>query len=216
MSLCVVVGVGPRIGSGVAKAFAEEGYDVALVARNESHLKPYAEAVDAAGRTVYTVAFDATNPAATKAGFDKIQQAAGTPDVVVYTPAVMPMYTYSQLTPQIVDETLQVMLYGAMNTVDAVLPAMRSAGRGTLLFVGGGFGVDPSVKRAPHSLGKAALRHYAHGLHLELEPENIHAATVTVYRPVEDGEDMKKCAGTFVDIHNEPVGSWSWEKSYGN
>lgn len=216
MPLCVVVGVGPKIGSGVAGAFAEEGYDVALVARNEAHLKPYAKAIGAAGRSVYTVGFDATNPSATKAGFAKIREAAGTPDVVVYTPAVMPMYTYSQLTPQIVDETLQVMLYGAMNTVDAVLPAMRSAGRGTLLFVGGGFGVDPSVKRAPHSLGKAALRHYAQGLHLELEPEGIHAATVTVYRPVEDGEDMQRCARTFVELHKESAGSWSWERTYGN
>ena len=216
MSLCVVVGVGPKIGSSVGKAFAEDGYDVALVSRNEAHLKPYAEEIDAAGRTVYTVGFDAATPQATKAGFEKIQQAAGTPDVVVNTPAVMPMFTYSQLTPQIADEMFQVMLYGAMNTVNAVLPSMREAGKGTLLFVGGGFGVDPSVKRAPHSLGKAALRHYAHGLHLELKEENIHAATVTVYRPVEAGDDMKKCAATFVDLHNEPSGSWSWEKEYGN
>lgn len=215
MSLCVVVGVGPKIGSGVARAFAKEGYDVAMVARDESHLEPYGREVNSLGQKAYTVGFDATDPEATQKGFGSIMAQAGTPDVVVYTPAVMPMFSYSELTPQIVEDTFQVMVYGAMNTVQAVLPAMREAGRGTLLFVGGGFGVDPSIKRAPHSIGKAALRHYAHGLHLELASEGIHAGTVTVYRPVDDGEDMAACAGQFVKMHKEPKESWSWEMEYG-
>ena len=127
----------------------------------------------------------------------------------------MVMAAYSEVTPDDMEETWSIMLYAAMNVVAAALPAMKRRGSGTLLFTGGGFGIDPSVARAPHSIAKAAIRNYAHGLYLELKDQGIHAGTVTVHRPIQAGDDMVKCTGTFVAMHQEPAEGWTWEQHYG-
>ena len=215
MAVAAIVGVGPRIGSNLARAFAAEGFDIATLSRHPENHADVVKELDHRGTRVSSLALDATDPTVTKRVFAELTADLGAPEVVVYNPAVMPMYSFAQLTPEAVGEALPVMLYGAINTVQAVLPLMRERGSGTLIFTGGGFAVEPSVPRAPHSIAKAALRNYAHGLHLELKEEGIHAGTVTVHRPIEPGEDMKRCVATFLELYNEDPPSWSWEKEYG-
>ena len=213
MPVCTIVGAGPRIGSGLAKAFAGAGHDIVLVSREPENA--VAEEVRARGVRVYQVAFDATDPKATVRGFEHIVAEISVPGIVVYNPANMIMAPFSEVNREQMEQTWPIMLYGAMNTAAAALPSMKSRGSGTLLLTGGGFGIDPSVPRAPHSIAKAALRNYAHGLFLELGEHGIHAGTVTVHRPIQEGDDMAQCAGTFLAMHNESGGEWSWERHYG-
>ena len=109
----------------------------------------------------------------------------------------------------------ETMLYGPIRVVRAVLPAFRERGTGTFLFTGGGFGVNPGVDFAPHSIAKAALRNYVNGLYLELKEEGIHAATVTIYRPVKPGSEMESCAAEFVTLHGQSPRDWEWERTWG-
>jgi short-subunit dehydrogenase len=215
MPICAIVGVGPRLGSGLANSFARAGHDIALISRNTANTDPIAAEVREKGVAAHQFAFDATDRAETAEGFATIAREIGVPDVVIYNPANMIMAAYSQVTPEDMDQTWSVMLYAAMNVVAGALPAMKERGSGTLLFTGGGFGIEPSVTRAPHSIAKAAIRNYAHGLHLELKEQGIHAGTVTVHRPLNPGDDMVQCADTFVAMHQEPADSWTWEQHYG-
>jgi len=215
MPICAIVGAGPRIGSGLAHAFAREGFDIVLVSRTTTTTDPLAEAVRSGGRVAHQITFDTTDRDATIAGFARIMAEVGLPDVVIYNPANMVMAAYSEVSPEEMQQTWPIMHYGAMNTVAGILPSMIQRGSGTLILTGGGFGIDPSVTRAPHSIAKAALRNYAHGLHLELAEKGIHAGTVTVHRPIGEGDDMVQCANTFVEMHKESSGSWAWERHYG-
>lgn len=215
MPICAIVGAGPRIGNGLAQSFALTGYDIVLISRNTANTDKIAAEVREKNVAAHQIAFDATDRAATSEGFARIEQEVGTPDVVIYNPANMVMAAYSEVTPDDMEQTWSIMLYAAMNVVAAALPAVKRRGSGTLLFTGGGFGIDPSVTRAPHSIAKAALRNYAHGLYIELKDQGIHAGTITVHRPIQLGEDMVKCAGTFVAMHQEPADAWTWEQHYG-
>lgn len=216
MPACAIVGAGPKIGTGVALAFAETGFDIILVTRNSGTTDPIVAQVEKHGVRASQVLFDATDRAATAAGFKRIKDEIALPDVVIYNPANMVMAPYSEVTPDHMEETWPVMLYAAMNVVAAVLPGMKDRGSGTLLFTGGGFGIEPSVTRAPHSIAKAAIRNYAHGLFLELKEQGIHAGTITVHRPIQTGDDMQRCAQTFLTMHQERPDAWSWERHYGN
>lgn len=215
MPICTIVGAGPRIGRGLAHAFAREGHDIVLVSRNVSTTAEIATAVEREGAAAHQITFDATDRDATVGGFAAIREEFGTPDVVVYNPANMVMAAYSEVSREEMEQTWPVMLYAAMNTTAGVLPSMLERGSGTLLFTGGGFGIEPSVSRAPHSIAKAALRNYAHGLYLELKDRGIHAGTVTVHRPIQPGEDMARCAATFIAMYGERADAWSWERHYG-
>jgi hypothetical protein len=105
------------------------------------------------------------------------------------------------------------LLYGSLYATVEALPSMREAGRGALLYTGGGFGIMPATFTASHSIGKAALRNWVRNLHAELAPDGIHAATVTITRPVGDGGeyDRETIARHYLDLHRQPVGSWEGE-----
>ena len=215
MAICAIVGVGPRIGLGLSHGFAEAGYDIVMISRDTGNTRDLAQEVATHGTAVHSYALDATDRETTELVFHQIGGEIGLPDVVIYNPAAKADISFSEVGPEDVDAALQVMLYAPMNVVHAVLPLMRKRGSGALLFSGGGFGFLPSVTRAPHSIGKAAVRNYAHGLYLELKDHGIHAGTITVHRPVEPGEDMAKCAAEFVAMANEAPEAWSWERNYG-
>lgn len=211
--LCAVVGVGSGMGQAICRAFAEQGYDLALVSRNSTNLEPYAEQVEKLGRSASLLEADATDPGQLQAAFDSLAARRGVPDIVVYNIAIMTREKPSTVTPDGLCETLQGNLFGAINSTAAVLPAMRRRGSGVLLYTGGGYGIQPSAERASHSVGKAALRTWVHALHKELTPEGILAATVTITRPIKAGTDYDPdyIAGLYVEMASQSAPDWKWE-----
>ena len=93
------------------------------------------------------------------------------------------------------------------------LGPMRRAGHGTLLFTGGGLGLQPKPGLASGSLGKAALRSLALSLGTELAPEGIHAGTVTVCGFVQPGTalDAERVAEAFWTLHRQTRDAWIYE-----
>ena len=211
--LCAVVGVGSGMGQAIARAFAEQGYDLALVSRKAANMEPYRRQVEAAGRRATLHQADVTDRESIQSALDQITRQAGVPQVVVYNVATMTKEKPSQLTAEALIDTLAQNLFGALHTTAAVLPAMRARGSGVLLYTGGGFAIEPSVERTTHSVGKAALRNWVYSLHKELSSEGIHAATVTITRPVEAGTnyDPDFIAGLYVKLALQRPSDWQWE-----
>lgn len=211
--LCVIAGVGSGMGQAIARAFAKSGYNLAMISRKPVNMEPYKNEVEEAGQKATLHQADVTNPDSMNAAFREIIAKTGTPDVVVYNVATMTMEKPSELTPEAVVDTLPLNFFGALNTVAPVLPEMRKRGTGTLLFTGGGFAIEPSVERTTHSVGKAALRNWVYALHKELAPEGIHAATVTITRPIEAGTlyDPDTIAAYYVKLAGQQKPDWEWE-----
>ena len=212
--VCAVVGVGPAMGNAIARAFADEGCTIVLMARSKEKLETYAREIREQGATdVHTQVMDTTDRSSVEKAFGEARRHAGDIDILVYNPAVLKKEAPSELEPDALFDTLGVMLFGAMHCVRTVLPSMRERGNGTILLTGGGFGIDPSTTFASHSIGKAALRNYANGLYLELKDEGIHAATVTITRPVEETGDHTKeaVASRYVRLHKQNPSEWEWE-----
>ena len=79
----------------------------------------------------------------------------------------------------------------AVTAAQEVLPAMRAAGRGTLLFTGSGVALKPWAPGAALGMQKAALRSYVFALADEVGPLGIHAATVTIQGVVGVGAGVR-------------------------
>ncbi len=210
---CMIVGVGQKMGQAISRAFAQEGFDMVLASRNPRNLEPYAEEAQKNGVSVETEEIDVTDPDSVVACVDRVIGRGGVPDVVVYNVAILAEEKPSELTPEGLLETLDANLLGAVSLTQAILPKMRERGSGTILYTGGGFGIDPSTTFTSHSLGKAALRNYALALHKELTPEGIHAGTITITRPVREGTDFDPddIAAHYVVLHKETPPDWRWE-----
>ena len=69
---------------------------------------------------------------------------------------------------------------GAIVVAQSAAPAMRAAGFGTIIVTGGGFADHPIPALATVSLGKAALRSAATMLGVDLRPDGIRVATLTI------------------------------------
>ena len=98
---------------------------------------------------------------------------------------------------------------GALAAAQAVLPATRERGAGTLLFTGGGFAFEPMPAMASLGVGKAGISNLGFSRFAELKDAGIHAATVTVGGLVKPGTafDPDQIADAYWTLHAQPKGS---------
>ncbi|MDQ7810619.1 SDR family NAD(P)-dependent oxidoreductase [Amycolatopsis sp. A133] len=184
----VIVGAGPGLGMGVARAFGRRGFRVGLIARTQGRLD--ALVADLAGQGISAAAFaaDILDRAALTSAIEAAADALGPVDVLEYSPSPSgPITTAVQTTAESVTAQFELHLLGAVAAVGQVLPGMRARGAGTVLLTTGVSSMVPAPFLANVGAAMAGLRNWAHTLHAELRPEGIHAATVTIASGVVPG-----------------------------
>jgi short-subunit dehydrogenase len=213
--LAIVVGVGPGMGIAIARRFAKEGYGIGLVARDQAKLDGYVAdlaglGVEACGRSA-----DICDLEALRAALDDIRAALGPATVLVYNGARWHEQKAMAIDPVTFNRDLALCCTGALASAQHVYPDMKNAGRGTLLFTGGGLALHPRFGANVSSLtaGKSALRGLAYAMAGELEPEGIHVATVTIAGTVAEGTAFAPdiIAEHFWRLHVQERGTWATE-----
>jgi len=212
--LAFLVGAGPGIGLAAARRFAREGFAIALIARPEENLALFEADLRAAGSPhVQCWAADINDAEALKPILHLLQVETITPEVLVYNASGGVDALPSCLTQEALAAALQINVQAPLALAQAVLPSMRRAQRGTILITGGGLALEPKATQAALSLGKSALRSLALCLAEELEPENIHVATLTIAGWVQSGTPFspEAMANAFWGLHQEQPGAWRRE-----
>jgi short-subunit dehydrogenase len=176
----LLVGAGPGLGLAVARRFAAGGYRVTLVARSSGRLAQLARSLDDTGAEVNTVEADASSPEDLRARMTELYSHEGAPGVVIYNAVLGEPDRLLSSTVAHLLEAYAVDVIGAVVVAQEAAPAMRAAGSGTILVTGGGFADRPVPALATVSLGKAALRSAATMLGVDLGPDGIRVATLTV------------------------------------
>lgn len=105
-----------------------------------------------------------------------MQQAMGTPDVVLYNASAYTAGPIENLDPELVLDSLMQTAYGAFLVAQQAAIGMKQLGAGTLFFTGATASIKGFPNFAPFAMGKFALRGLAQSLARELGPENIHVA----------------------------------------
>jgi NADP-dependent 3-hydroxy acid dehydrogenase YdfG len=199
-ALAVVVGVGPGLGSAIARRFAAE-YTVALVARNADYLAKVAAEIAAAGGNAYPVPANTAEESAIASAFETIRRELGDPEVLVYNAAMRPFGRLMETKASTFENTWRVNAFGAFLCSQQVVPAMLKAGRGTILFTGATAGVKPYPTSAAFGPAKFAMRGLAQVMARDLQPQGIHVAYINV-----DGAiDMPFIRQRFPDLKEEDM-----------
>jgi NADP-dependent 3-hydroxy acid dehydrogenase YdfG len=157
-----IVGAGPGIGAAVARRFSRAGHPVGLIARHPDRLGDLARRLTADGARVETRAADATDPAALQEALRALARRQGPAEVMCFSPLpdIGRIKPVLETTAADVDAALALNVVGAAAAVRTVLPAMREAGRGTLLFVTGSAVLNPSPDRAASAVAGFAEKAY--------------------------------------------------------
>ncbi|WP_207944524.1 SDR family NAD(P)-dependent oxidoreductase [Actinomadura rubrisoli] len=184
----VIVGAGPGLGMGVARAFGREGFQVGLIARTKEKLDTLVG--ELAELDINAAAFpaDIRDRDALVAALAAARDTFGPIDVLEYSPSPTGPITHAaDTTVEAVTAQLELHVLGAVAAVRHVLPDMRMRGDGTVLLTTGVSSTVPAPFLANVGLAMAALRNWAHTLHTELRPHGIHVGAVTIASGVVPG-----------------------------
>lgn len=192
MPTLAIFGAGPALGLSVAHRFGREGYQVSLVGRNPTTLKPLAADLRGAGVEVTEVIADLADRAQVRTA----AAAVGTPDVVLYSPGDVSRLPVAPLNldAEELESWLPLHLLSPVALIHALLPGMLQRGSGTLLFAQGSAVRAPDQALASVSAAQAALLHYLHTLAAAVGPRGIDVHSLLIGALIE-----RSAAATLVD-----------------
>ncbi|MET9087666.1 SDR family NAD(P)-dependent oxidoreductase [Streptomyces sp. NPDC004237] len=183
MTSIAIIGAGPQLGLAIARTFGSQGLDVALISRNREKLDGLIGTLTAEGITAAAFPADVLDRDALSQALKDAATQFGGIDVLEYSPLAgltTTLATPVEAEPAHVQHEIEFQLYGAMAATKAVLPAMREAGAGTLLYTTGAGSIDPVPQVGNVNAAAAALRNWAINLHKELDGTGIQAAHVGI------------------------------------
>ena len=135
MTVVLVTGPSRGIGRATALLLAERGADLGLLGRPSAALDDTAAQARSSGRRVELVHCDLTAADQIEAAAERALDTLGAPDAVVHNAGVIHRATIDETSTLAYDEQLAVNLRAPFLLTRALLPAMRSAGRGRIVYV---------------------------------------------------------------------------------
>jgi NADP-dependent 3-hydroxy acid dehydrogenase YdfG len=174
----VVVGASSGIGRATAVLMAREGAKVMASARRKDRLEQWQQEMAAEGHTVATFVADATDPAQMNALVEAAREKFGPIQILVYaTGTNTPDRAMKRLRPDVWNELITTNLSGAYYATQAVVPAMREARFGHIIYIASISGHTPDVSGAAYQASKRGMIGLSHAVRLE-EKENGIRTTV--------------------------------------
>ncbi|MBP2329047.1 NADP-dependent 3-hydroxy acid dehydrogenase YdfG [Kibdelosporangium banguiense] len=194
MPSIAIVGAGPGMGLAIARTFGANGFDIALISRNRTKLDELVGRLKDEGITAAAFPADVLDRDALTQALKDAATHFGGIDVLEYSPVgtfgstVLTVPTETD--PSHVQHEMEFQLYGAITATKAVLPAMREAGAGTLLYTTGAGSIDPVPQVGNVNAAAAALRNWVINLHKELDGTGIQAAHVAIDVMIGDSDTV--------------------------
>ncbi len=214
----LIVGVGSGLSASLARVFAKAGMRVALAARRAGNLAALAKESGA-----QAFACDATNRGEVTKLFVDVEEAVGTPDVVVYNASYRTRGPLVELDPDEVAQSIAVSAYGGFLVAQEAVKRMLPHRHGAILFTGASASVKGYAQSAPFAMGKFALRGLAQSMARELQPQGIHVGHVVIdggirseRRPNPPDKpdsmlDPDVIAQSYLHLLRQPRSAWAWE-----
>ena len=219
--VCAVVGVGEGNGAALARAFSDAGMAVALLARSTVFIGKLANELPDAR----AYACDASDPISVADAFASIRQDLGDPATLVYNAGSGVWGDVENISLDGFESSWRVNAYGALAASQQVIPAMKSAGSGTIIFIGATASRRGGPRTAAFAPAKAAQRSLAESMARSLGPHGIHVALIIIdavvdlprtrqARPDKPESFFLKpadMAATAVWLAQQPRSAWTFE-----
>lgn len=167
----VVTGASGGVGRATARAFAECGARVALLARGERGLDAAAADVRGAGGTPLVVPVDVSDPHAVDAAAARVEAELGPIEVWVNAAFTTVFAPFEEISPEEFRRVTDVTYLGCVNGTRAALRRMRARDRGTIVQVGSAL----AYRGIPLQSAYCGSKHAIQGFHEALRCELLHA-----------------------------------------
>lgn len=178
--VALVTGASSGIGEATARALAQEGAAVALVARRGDRLKALADEITGGGGKAEVIALDVADEAGAQEAVSRTLSALGRLDILVNNAGVMLLGPV--LDADITDwqRMLDLNVLSLMVLTHAALPGMKDQGVGHVVNISSVSGRGASPTSAGYSASKWAVGGFSEGLRQEVRQFGVR---VTVIEP---------------------------------
>lgn len=173
----VVTGASMGIGEAIAKVFADGGASVVLLSRDASRAEAARHRVGPTDRTL-ALACDVRHREQIDRALGLVLHHFDRVDVWVNNAGVGMRDTVAEMEMPVCRELFETNFFGMIACMQAVIPAMREAGGGSVINISSVAGHIPLAFGAPYSASKFAMNALGKAARMELQRDNIHVLTV--------------------------------------
>lgn len=175
----IVVGASSGMGRATALALARAGAHVCAAARRAERLDELQQQVRSEGGSIETIVTDTTNSEDVQRLITQALRHSGRIDLLVYaTGTNLPERGLSVLTDQSWQRLLDCNLTGAFACTKAVLPAMRAARNGLIVYLSSACVQFPDLSGVAYQASKHGLVGLAHGTRVEEKSNGIRTSVI--------------------------------------
>jgi short-subunit dehydrogenase len=172
-----ITGASSGLGAALARAYAQRGAALGLLARRADKLQDLAQSLD--GNIAACYAVDVTDFEALRNALQRHLQDYGCPDIVIANAGVS-AGTLTEIAEDLAvfQEIVQTNLTATVATFQPFIDAMKVRGSGTLVGIASVAGVRGLPGAGAYSASKAGVMAYLESLRLELAPFGIRVLTI--------------------------------------
>ena len=181
--IVVITGASAGVGRAAARAFADDGWDVALIARGVAGLEAAAQEVRATGRRALAVTADVADAEAVEAAAERIEAELGPIDVWVNDAMVSVFAPVDQITADEYRRVIEVNYLGYVHGTLAALKRMKARDRGTIVQVGSALAYRSIPLQAAYCASKHAIVGFTDSLRSELVQSRSKVRVTAVHLP---------------------------------
>ena len=203
-SIAVITGASAGVGRATARAFADEGFDVALLARGSAGLEAAEKEVTAAGVRALAIPTDVSKYEEVEAAAERIESELGPIDVWVndaMTTAFAPIW---DLDPDDFKRAVEVTFLGQVWGTKAALARMKPRDRGSIVNVGSALAFIGIPLQSAYCSSKFACRGFFESTRAELLHEGSNVRMSMVHLPAVNTPQFDWCENA-MDGHPQPV-----------
>ena len=220
----LIVGIADGLGTALATAFADAGYDVIGLARSDRVAQDVTDAVSHHGRSYAHLVGDVTDADTLAAA---LRPHAEDVSIAVYNAHELLIRPFAETATEDFERVWRVNCYGAMALARTVVGPMSRHGSGTLIFTGATASIKGGGRFAAFASGKFALRGLAQSLAREYGPKGVHVCHTIIDGLIDEtqtearfgvanaGEDTRMApdaiARLYLELTNQPRSAWTHE-----
>ncbi len=175
--VAVITGASSGLGADAAKAYAQAGAKVAILARRKEKLDALAEELKAMGNDAIAVQCDVSNEESVSAAVDEIIRQYGKIDILLNNAGVATKGSVEELSADAWDRTMDVNVKGIYLMSKYVVPHMKENNYGKIVNISSVNAIiadkNPLLARHSYNASKAAVKGLTTGMAASYMQNNI-------------------------------------------
>ena len=216
----LIVGAGRGLSAAFARRLSDNGYKIALAARNIDKLSRIASDCNAICK-----ACDCSDTQSISELYEWTDTELGDLSLVLFNASGRLRGAIDVLHPDEVKKTILTSCYGGFMVGQEAAKRMLALGQGAIFFTGASASLKGFPKSSPFAISKFGLRGLAQSLARELGPKNIHVAHFVIDGGISTGDadprndknnkdgllKPEAIADTYFQVLQQHRSAWSWE-----